>query len=129
MVGLPRESKISRPIISAMLACILRGYDARCGCAVQQMLRKILSGIAGCRVARLSRAGFGVLAETIFKSPRSRDGFANTRDACATLATYALQKRFGLAISTEISTLWPDVGPRTNRFVVIADCCRRVDRW
>ncbi|PYK57727.1 MAG: hypothetical protein DME43_14230 [Verrucomicrobia bacterium] len=49
--------------------------------------------------ARLSRAGFGVLAETIFKSPRSRDGFANTREACATLATYALQKRFALAIS------------------------------
>jgi len=45
MVGLPRESKISRPIISAMLACILRGYDARCACAVQQMLRKNLSGV------------------------------------------------------------------------------------
>src|SRR5436305_15029954 len=96
MVGLPRESKISRPIISAMLACILRGYDARCACAVQQMLRKILSGIAGCRVAR---AGFGVLAETIFKSPRSRDGFANTREACAALARYALQNRSALAIS------------------------------
>jgi hypothetical protein len=44
MVGLPRESKISRPIISAMLVCILRGYDARCARAVQQMLRKNLSG-------------------------------------------------------------------------------------
>src|SRR6478609_2826716 len=44
MVGLPRESKISRPIISAMLVCILRGYDARCARAVQQMLRKTLSG-------------------------------------------------------------------------------------
>src|SRR4030095_6323251 len=37
-------------------------------------------------------------------------------------------ERFALAISTYISTLWSDVGPRTNRFVVIADCCRRVDR-
>src|SRR5947207_4943600 len=42
MVGLPRESKISRPIISAMLVCILRGYDARCARAVQQMLQSIL---------------------------------------------------------------------------------------
>src|SRR5438309_605127 len=44
MVGLPRESKISRPIISAMLVCILRGYDARCARAVQQMLRHNHSG-------------------------------------------------------------------------------------
>src|SRR5207244_1221487 len=40
MVGLPRESKTSRPIISAMLVCILRGYDARCVRPVQQMLRR-----------------------------------------------------------------------------------------
>jgi len=47
---LPRESKISRPIISAMLVCILRGYDARCARAVQQMLQENLSGeaSAGC---------------------------------------------------------------------------------
>src|SRR5438093_1273809 len=100
MVGLPRESKISRPIISAMLACILRGYDARCACAVQQMLRKILSGIAGCRVARASRVL--VSASSPKQSLKVREawmGFANTREACATLATYALQKRFALAIS------------------------------
>ena len=29
IVGFPRESKISRPIISTMLVCISRRYDAR----------------------------------------------------------------------------------------------------
>src|SRR4030095_10382955 len=39
-VGLPRESRTSRPIISAMLVCISRGYDARSAGPVHQMLRK-----------------------------------------------------------------------------------------
>jgi hypothetical protein len=35
---------------------------------------------------RVSRAGFGVTPKQSFHSPRKRDAFANTRDACATRA-------------------------------------------
>jgi error-prone DNA polymerase len=34
--------------------------------------------------ARVSRAGFGVSPKQSFESPRKRDAFASTRDACAT---------------------------------------------
>src|SRR5689334_21989122 len=66
MVGLPRESKISRPMISAMLVCILRGYDARCACAVQQMLRKNRSGERA-EDADLEQVPCGLCAQRVSK--------------------------------------------------------------
>src|SRR5882724_11273202 len=41
-------------------------------------------GIAIWGSTRVSRVGFGVSPKRSLKSPRTRDGFANTRDACAT---------------------------------------------
>src|SRR5205814_306999 len=102
MVGLPRESKISRPIISTMLVCILRGYDARCARAVQQMLRNIFVGGQAADLEHGPAAG----APSGFPNPLTQASRASVTSAGSSSAgrtdwkVCVPGKRFALAIST-----------------------------
>ena len=86
-----------------MLVCILRGYDARCACAVQQMLRKNRSGERA-EDADLEQVRCGLCAQRVSKpsdtnNPRKGHISGVKLRRAHRLEVWVPGKRFALAIS------------------------------
>jgi hypothetical protein len=62
----------------------------------------ILASAACLGSARVSRVGFSVLPKRSLKSPRTRDGFASTRDACATRKIFVNHVTRGALVKKEM---------------------------